>query len=563
MSRRLMQIVKTGQGLLGVLLVLSLTLSGCSDESTRNKLDHDSQESREGLDKAAHPGPEKHYNPLVVSDKVWTGNTALRMQRGVPLPPKYETAHGITLVSNDTMSLSAIADVISMQTGIPIRLGSLATGSAAPSNASMPPPMAGMPPSAGAATSGAASGSSMHIAYEGPLSGLLDRISSYFGVSWHYDGTSLSINKFSTRTFTIEALPGSQSISEGMQDDTGGGGSATGGSSGGSSAITQNSKFSLDIKYWDELTQVLTAMLNGNGSVTISPSIGTVTVTTTPDMMRQIAEYLAHENQKLSRQIAINVEVYNVDLQEGMSFDIAFSTALKKLTDNLSVNVSQAVGIPAVPSTGTNIPFTSAGTLTAAVLGSNGNKATDIFSALSSIGDTSKVAKFPLITLNNRPASRRIGQDIAYLAQSSTTPVVTGSTGSTTTNPSSTLSPGTVHQGFTVQATPRLLDDGRILLQYSLSIIDLVVMNSFASNGSTIQLPTTSNRIFVQQAVLKSGSTLILGGAEEQDTGVNSQGVGDPYNYLLGGGSSSGKTHSMVFYALTPQVLETPHSEQD
>ena len=31
----------------------------------------------------------------------------------------------------------------------------------------------------------------------------------------------------------------------------------------------------------------------------------------------------------------------------------------------------------------------------------------------------------------------------------------------------------TVHDGFSLQLTPRLLDDGRILLQYSLSLIGL------------------------------------------------------------------------------------------
>jgi type II secretory pathway component GspD/PulD (secretin) len=202
--------------------------------------------------------------------------------------------------------------------------------------------------------------------------------------------------------------------------------------------------------------------------------------------------------------------------------------------------------------------------MTVAILNPNtGGRVTDILTALSSIGDTTKVAKFPLITLNNRPASRRIGQDIAYLQSVQVTQNVTG-TGGTTTNPSSTLTPGTIHQGFTVQATPRLLDDGRILLQYSLSIIDLIgTPVTFTSNGSSVQLPTTSNRLFVQQAVLKSGSTLILGGAEEDDAGQGSQGVGDPYNYLLGGGSTSGKTRVMVFYTLTPQVLDTPHSEQD
>ena len=123
--------------------------------------------------------------------------------------------------------------------------------------------------------------------------------------------------------------------------------------------------------------------------------------------------------------------------------------------------------------------------------------------------------------------------------------------------------PGTVLQGFTVQVTPRLLDDGRILVQYSLSIVDVLAMNTFTSSGSSVQLPTTANRDFVQQAVLKSGSTLFIGGAEEDDAQQNSQGVADPYNYLLGGGLSSGTSHTMVFFALTPQVLDTPHSEQE
>ncbi len=56
---------------------------------------------------------------------------------------------------------------------------------------------------------------------------------------------------------------------------------------------------------------------------------------------------------------------------------------------------------------------------------------------------------------------------------------------------------------------------------------------------------------------------LIIGGAEEDDASQNSQGVGDPYNYVLGGGNTSSRTRTMVFFALTPQVLDTPHTEQE
>ena len=496
-----------------------------------------------------------------MTDKVWAGTTAVRMHRGLPLPERYETARGVAIVSAKPMSLAEITAAITDQTGIPTYLADSAGGSAT-----------------GAGGGGGDSGGGVPLAYEGALSGLLERVAASYGVSWRYDGSSITIRRFETRVFTIEALPGTQEIQEGVQDDTSSassGGSGSSGSSSSTNSITQNSKFSISFKNWDELGQIVTSMLNGTGSIVVSPSVGTITVTTTPEIMRTVADYIAKENMRLSRQIAVNIEVYSVDLADGLDFSIAFKTALKSLS-NFGANLSSGVGVPADAG---GIGSKAASFNLAILNPSTTGQITDTFTALSSIGDTTKVAKFPLITLNNRPASRRIGTDIAYLASSS----VTSSSSTTLSGPTVTLTPGTVHQGFSVQVTPRLLDDGRILLQYSLSIIDLVKMHCFSStgidctgnatdasgssapssSGSSIQAPETSNRIFVQQSVLKSGSTLIIGGAEQETTQQNAQGVGDPFNFLLGGGSSSGKTHTMVFFSLTPQVLDAPHSEQD
>ena len=546
-------------GLFLTTALLLAGLGGCSDESTRNIIDTAAQKSTQGLKDAANPPlPNKKYNPLVVSDRVWAGTTAVRMHRGIPLPDKYESAHGIALVSSKPLAMADIAAAITEQTGIPVFLADAAGG--------------GQP---GAADGGSVGGG-FPLAYEGPLSGLLERTAATYGVSWRFDGSSITIRRFETRTFVIESLPGSQDVQEGMQDDTSSG--SSGGSSGGGSStstITQNSKTSISFKYWDELGQILTSMLGGTGSLVVSPSVGSVTVTTTPEVMRSVAEYLAKENQRLSRQIAVTIEVYSVDLSEGMDFNVAFSTALKSLT-NIKGNITSGAKAPAEASGAfSGLSASNGGIFNLAILNpKTTGQISDVFTALSAIGDTTKVAKFPLITLNDHPVARRIGTDISYLASASST------SGSTTgALPTVTLTPGTVHQGFSVQLTPRLLDDGRILLQYSLSITDLLKLSCFSSTGfdcsgnssssaasgtgSAIQAPTTSNRIFVQQSVLKSGSTLIIGGAEQETTQQNSQGVGDPFNYIFGGGSSNGRAHTMVFFALTPQVLDVPHSEQE
>lgn len=527
-------------------------LPACDDSATRSGLDRRSAEATRSIEDMNHPAPMKHYNPLVVTDKVWAGDSALRMHRGLPLPARFETNHGITIVSSAPMSLTDIASDITMETGIPVRVSDVG-GKAA-------------------ASAGGDSKPTMPMSYEGSLSGLMERVAGTFGVNWRYDGSVISVARFESRVFVIEALPGTQSIAEGMQDDSGSsssGGGSSGANTSQTSSITQNSKFSIDFKYWDELTQTINSMLGGTGTVVASPSLGTITVTTSPEVMRTIADYVSTENERLSRQIAISVEVYSITLTEGLDFNVAFSAVLNNL-QNFGATVSSAQA-PAALAAG----VTASPTINVNIL--NG-KITDLFSALKGIGDTTKVVKFPLVTLNNRPVSRRIGEDIGYVASATTSTAASASTSSQTVG--TTLTPGVVHQGFSVQITPRLLDDGRILLEYSLSVIDVKAITTFNSicgvqssssssgcNGgagsSSIEVPDTINRIFVQQSVLKSGSMLLLGGAEEEDLQETSQGVLDPFNYLLGGGVASTKSHTMLIMAITPQVLDVPHSEND
>jgi type IVB pilus formation R64 PilN family outer membrane protein len=404
----------------------------------------------------------------------------------------------------------------------------------------------------------------------------MERVSGYFGVGWHYDGSTLSVSRFETRVFTVEALPGSGQIQEGMQDDansssSGGGSGGSGGAGGGQqqNTITQNSKFNIDLKYWDELGQVLTSMLGGTGTAVVSPSLGIITVSTTPEIMHAVADYLSSENKRLSRQIAINIEVYSVNLSDGQDFNVSFNAALNRLA-NFGGFTYTSAGAPS--SAGS---LSGLGSLSLAILNPSNNNfvhAGDVFNALSSIGDTTRVAQFPMTTLNNRPVSRRVGRDIAYVQSSTTSNTAVGST----SNIGTAVQPATIHEGFSVQVTPRLLDDGRILMQYSLSLIDLEKITSFNSvcgassdttscsggaGSTTVELPQTTNRIFVQQSVLRSGSMLVIGGVDEEDLGQNAQGVGNPFNFLLGGGSSNAKAHTMVFIAVTPQVIDVPQAE--
>ena len=555
-------------------------LGGCEQaKKTRQAIDQRANEAQQSLDsaqKAPHPGV---YDPLTVTSKVWSGNAALRMQRGLPLPARYEDPRGVTLVSADNMSLSEIANAISAQTGIPVRLSALTIAGKSSSSSSFSPPS--FPPTSASSDSQSSSSSSgMPISYEGPLSGLLDRLSAFFGISWRYDGSMILISRYETRIFAVEALPGSQQINEGMQDDVtsssgssgGSGGSLGGGSSSGGSAssqntLTQNSKTTIDLKYWDELTAVLNSIVGNQGSAVISPTMGTVTITTTPDVMATVSDYLSKENKRLSRQIAINVQIYSVNLGQSEDFNVAFTGFLKNLSKFSGMSYSS-------PNTMTPLnsglaTAGSLGTLSVAILNGPNDPtahAGDVFNALSAIGDTSQVAQFPMTTLNNHPVSRRVGTDTAYI---STVNQSTIASTSTTTNYTPVIS--TIHDGFSLQLTPRLLDDGRILLQYSLSLIGLDTIGATSFNAGIdsagnkisipLSLPITDNRLFVQQSMLRSGQTLMIGGVDQEKMAQNKRGVGSPDNFMLGGGTSSDTSHLMLFMAITPQVMDVANEE--
>jgi len=556
-----------------ILFLVSVMLLGCNNEKVRNLIDERTDQAAIGMQEAQRPAPPKSYNPLVVTDKVWTGNTSLRMRHGLPLPNRYEGPRGATLVSSDTMSLSEIAQAIGSQTGIPVRI--------APGTASGGGGSSGSSSSSGTSASSSSrsvSSTGMHVAYEGPLSGLLDLVVAHFGINWRYDGAAINFSRFETRVFMVEALPGTQTVKDGMKEDSSGGG-GSGGSGGGSSgsstsALSQTSEMSVEFKVWEELGQTVTAMLGGVGNVVTSPSSGTITVTTTPDTMRNVARFIEQENRRLSQQIAINVEIYKVELSEGTDFATSFSIAMKKLG-----SVATIGGFTHSPSVnevqGSIVGGANMASLPVAIIDRTFGPISSSFQALSAMGDTTRVAQFPMTTLNNRPVSRRIGRDQTYVQSAAANSATTTTTASGVLTV--TITPGTIREGFSLQLTPRLLDDGRIMLQYSMSLVDIVKITTFGSLGSVdpdtgnieiepgataVQLPETASRVFVQQSVLKSGNTLVIGGFDDEQVGQNAKGVGSPWNFLLGGSSSNAKAHSMLVVMITPQVLETPRPEQ-
>lgn len=541
-------------------LVALLSLTGCLGAEMHQAIKDDVPMVEAGAKKAEQPEVGLNYDPLVVTDRVWTGNRAMRMRHGLPLPAAYEGQHSITLVSAKSMGLPEIASYISQQTNVPVRLvdgaekvvggpvGASAMNAAAAAGGAAGAAGAVIPTGTADAASGA-NDTGMKLAYQGPLSGFLDNVSSYFGVSWRYDGAAVIVSRFETRTFTLESMSGTSTYSDGISD-------AGGGSSGAAQAtgsISQSNKMDGKVDYWGEIEGSVNTILSGVGTAKANPSSGTITIITTPEIMRTVAQFIGQENERATRQVAVTVELFTLSLDNSESYETNVNLVYSKLGGagqklaNFGLN-----GVTALA------PGDAGNVFGASIVSPNSrwNGSRALIQALSSIGNVSRVARIPLTTLNNRPATRRIGRDIAYLAQRST------STTSGTDTASETLTPGTVQEGFSLQVTPRMMADGRMLIQFSLSVTDLLNLAQFPATGTPeIQLPETSSRVFVQQALLNDGDTLVLAGFDQDQKSAKNSGFLNPFNILLGGNASSENSRDMLFLTVTPREIDVPHRQ--
>lgn len=511
-----------------------LLMSACASSSYDGTIDKRVDDAQTLVEAAKKPTAEKAHNPLQISDRVWLGDKVTQLARGLPLPPEWERDGAIALRSDNYLTLSQLASLISTETKIPIRLtgGAGAAGSSASTPSAAPSPS---PLSAGGANA-QSSESGMVLSYEGPLSKLLDLVCGYFNVNWTYSGGSIAISRYETRTFVMDALPGAITMPSTSSQGSGG--------------TTAQPLASPNIDIWNDIQGTLRSMIAGEGSIDVSQSSGTIVVSTTSDRMEKVASYLLEENERLSRQVAITVDIYTVSLNDVEDYGLDGLKVLNKLGGNWAnfsyTGVSSAVGDGAA-----SLPFT--------ILEPNELEGTTgIVRALSTLGKTTRLAQIPLTTLNNRPAVQNVGIEQGYVSKSSTT--------TTDTTVTAEIETDTINSGVSLSVLPRIMTDGRIFMQYALTQSDMLNLTTFTSGSpdapTKVQLPEMQNLTFSQQVMLKSGSTLVLAGYDQGDTKSAARGVGRPLTWALGGGVNGSDTRQIIVISITPReiVLTRPEA---
>ncbi len=474
----------------------------------------------------------------------------------------------VTLVTASPMTLGQIAAKISSMTGIPVDAeeserggaGGAAVSSASSfSGGALPPP----PPALlGQLAQTASAPLSLH--YTGPLSGLLDAVAAKEGVWWHFRDGRIVFFRTETKTFSVPALAwntqamGSIIASAGANANGGSSGSgampamstaATGGSAGANSNTSTGSTSivnSSSVNVWSGLQKIAQTVAGPGAQVIADAATGSITVTGTPPQVRHMQEWVQGLARQLSRQVAITVHVYDVQVTNEQNYGFNPSVAFNSLGKKYGFTVQ---GAPMPTPVSGQTPFSLGASILSSATGALGqwSGTQAAVQALATLGNVSQVFEQSAVTLNGQPAPIQVAQQVGYLASSSSTQ--TANVGTT-----NGLTPGTVTTGFTAMFLPRVVD-GKILLGMNMTISSLLSIQTVSSGGASIQVPSVSSSTFQQSVSLKPGQTLLLTGFKQNNGQTTHNGVGSPYMPMLGGGADANTKNQMIAIVITARIL--------
>ena len=354
------------------------------------------------------------------------------------------------------------------------------------------------------------------VSYTGSLRGLLDTISSLSGYGWDYDAKTnrMTFSAMQVRTYTIMAAPGvityDSQVSNKSKERTGS--SSISGSSinstvtsgDTSSQTSQVHQTKIEMNIWKEIETAVKGLLSKRGTVSINQAAGTVTVRDSYTRLRDVTAYIDSINARLSRQVAITVRVWALELTDASSAGLN----LQALFENNDVSVvAGSLGARGSASTA------AVSVVKGKLKGSSGT-----IKALREWGRATQLSSAGGLLMSNQPLPVQAIKRHAYLA---------GMTLATSEyNQTSEITPGEVTTGFAMTIIPHTLPDRRVILQYTVTLSALDSMEEIDREQVYVQLPQVSTRSFAQRSKMKMGQTLVLAGFEQSTQNLgNSLGV--------------------------------------
>lgn len=389
---------------------------------------------------------------------------------------------------------------------------------------------------------------SIALDHTGEVAAALNKVAAKYGVSWRYANGAIQFFIIDTRVFFLNTAAGDVTSSTTLSGSSGGGGGgSSGGSSGGSggsSSVSQSISTTATLSQWTSVQQTIqTAFLSPRGRVTVSAAGGTVTVSDTTEVLDRVERFIEATNRRLDTHVMFEVKVYSYSRTRTDDYGIDVNGVARALSGKYIVKaVSPYVGNAGGSSFSVTVPPGATGGAAQYV------DSAAIIRALSQTGTVSNLYSTMLFTSNNQPVQYGRTRQIVYLARS-------GSTQTASVGSQSSLEPGTLRVGFTLNMTPIVRQDGVVNLASTLNVSSLAQIRRITSSGGVIEAPEIEENSAGFRAPMRNGEPLVLMSYDGWNSNENKQGIGMPENFFLGGGALGEVKRDTLIVLVTPYVV--------
>jgi hypothetical protein len=510
--------------------IIPLALSCAKQESQQvaATVDQDFINAYEAFEMAKNPRANVTNDTVSTSEGIWLGNTSTILDHKNNLPKEFETDTGITILLGEPVSLQVLANNIHSITGISVKIDSKIAGDKLKKT--------------------------MNVGFTGKLSSLLSQVATDLDLLWYYDKNNIVFYETETKTFSLYALGTDISYQSSIHSDDG-------------NHVSMES----NLKEWEEIETAIGGIIDGNENAkfTVSKSLGTITVTAPPSILTRVGEYISRQNKRLSQLVTIDVKVLQVSISNNSAFGLNLAAAINSAS-GLNIVANPKNNLSAPEASGMNIAVLSSMTSVDAVntistgglaAGPSANQVKEgalsavagtnaLIQSLAKQGKVSLVTNVGVTTRNNRIAPVSNTRQTGYIKRFESR--------NFTTVESSTVDQDILETGFSMQLLPNILDNGKILLMFRMSVKELVVMNTKQIGEVTLQLPEVEERSFMQEVIMESGQMLVLSGFEKQTNNDTRYGIGKPDFIALSGSREAQSQRDVLVVILTPQVLVSP-----
>ena len=508
--------------------------AGCAKRESAKvaaSVDQDFINAYDAFEMAKNPRAKVASGDTVsMSEGVWLGNKSVALEHRNKLPSKFETDMGVTILLDEPVALQVLANDVYSVTGIPVKIDGQVSAEKLKKQ--------------------------VNVAYTGRLSGLLNQVATDLDLLWYYDKSAIVFYETETKTFSLYALGTEVAYQTSVSTDN-------------SNEVSLEST----LKEWDEVEKAISSIIGKapNADFTVSRSLGTITVTASPSVLARVSDYIERQNKRLSQLVTIDVKVLQVTISNNSAFGLNLAAAINSTSglnivanpkNNLASTEASSMNIAVLSNTVSALTgathmengslvdgaYTNDQIMNGSLSGAAGSNA--LIEALAKQGKVSLVTNVGVTTRSNRVAPVSNTRTTGYIKRFESR--------NFTTVESSTVDQDDLETGFTMQLLPNVLENGKILLLFRMSVRELLRMSTQTIGEVTLQLPEVEERSFMQEVIMESGQMLVVSGFEKQTSQDTRYGLGDPDFMALSGSRETQATREVLVVILTPQVLISP-----